>query len=270
MDGAVPMVNPALWTAASIGQLKEVQRMLEDGADIHEKGATKFWENVNKWNSSPLCEAARGAHYEIVRVLLEHGGKVSDTNPSGDTPLHLAARVVGMLHSAAGSGAEAVARILLKNGASPSATNTNGETPLHIVENLGVARLLLEYGSSVHSKDKGGRTPLHMVARTSRGLENLEVAHILLQHGADPSAKQDNGKTPLDIATTKLGWSKRCATPGRSDEYKKIEVLLREALERARRAKCFAFAMGQHARLGAGSIVMELSPDVLEMILDRA
>jgi len=42
--------------------------------------------------------------------------------------------------------------------------------------------------------------------------------------------------------------------------YKKNAALLRAALLRAeqtRRAKCVAFAMGQHTRLGAGSLILE-------------
>jgi hypothetical protein len=61
--------------------------------------------------------------------------------------------------------------------------------------------------------------------------------------------------------------------------FEKVANLLRTALkkrralllraEKTRRDKCAAFAMGQHARLGAGSIIMTLTPELVKMVLDR-
>jgi hypothetical protein len=51
MEEAVPIVNPAVWTASSLGQPEEVRRLLRGGADIDEKGGAH--------ESTPLLEAIR-------------------------------------------------------------------------------------------------------------------------------------------------------------------------------------------------------------------
>ena len=47
----------------------------------------------------------------------------------------------------------------------------------------------------------------------------------------------------------------------------KVRALLREVA--AERARCIAFAMGQRERLGAGSPVRALDPEVVRMVLDQ-
>lgn len=51
----------------TIGNFKEVKRLVADGAD------------VNAYNSSagtPLCNAAKHGYVEIARFLLDHGAKI--------------------------------------------------------------------------------------------------------------------------------------------------------------------------------------------------
>ena len=50
-----------------------------------------------------------------------------------------------------------------------------------------------------------------------------------------------------------------------------LKLLRAAATERARatkRAQCIAFAMGLRERLGAGSLVRALDPEVVRMVLD--
>jgi hypothetical protein len=75
-------IEPALWTAASQGQLEEVRHLLMGGAYIEEKGGLM--------TSTPLHEAARLGHEEVVRVLLEYGANVYAKQTDGATPLHVA------------------------------------------------------------------------------------------------------------------------------------------------------------------------------------
>jgi ankyrin repeat protein len=82
MEGAAPIVCPALWTAASLGQPEEVLRLLMGGADIQEKGGPI--------ESTPLHEAARLGNEGVVLVLLEYGANVYAKQTDGATPLHIA------------------------------------------------------------------------------------------------------------------------------------------------------------------------------------
>ena len=90
----------------------------------------------------------------------------------------------------------------------------------------------------------------------------VEMIQILLAHGtdvhtkiADLSTTTDAGKTPAEVACTE-----------------DLKEIMRSALARAektRRAAVLAFTMGQHKRLGAASRILPLTPDVVQMIMDR-
>jgi len=95
---------------------------------------------------------------------------VNAQNPSGMTPLHLAAW----------EGHAAVTEFLLQHGADPNVAEANGNTPLHFAASYGyteIARLLLEHGAQVNARNKDGKTPL------SRGRSRREVAELLKKHG---------------------------------------------------------------------------------------
>jgi ankyrin repeat protein len=169
---------------------------------------------------------------EEVRQLLADGADVEERGgPMKTSPLHQAALV----------GGEAVARLLLEHGADVSVKDRFGFTPLHwaaVVGGEAVTRLLLEHGADVSSKNNSGGTPLHLDARSG----NQAVALLLLQAGANVSATDTAGDTPEDIAT--------------AASHLELAAMLEE--EAVSRAKCVAFAMGQHARLGAVSWVQKL------------
>ena len=81
---------------------------------------------------------------------------------------------------------------------------------------------------------------------------------VLLEHGADLSAKGTCGLTPESFAEI-------CPRLG-TVAMLRAEPARREAL---RRAKCVAFAMGQHERLGAESRVQEIEAGVVRMVLEQ-
>jgi len=96
-----------------------------------------------------------------------------------------------------------------------------------------------------------GRTPLHEAAARGR----LEVVQMLLENGADFLARTDAGESPEGLATAR----------GQTQ----VAALLGAVAEEAdRRVRWGAFAMGQHQRLGARSLVQGLDADVAHMILN--
>ena len=264
---------PALWTAAEGGRATGVLQLLSGGANIEERGRNGFY--------SPLHIAVYTGRAEVVQVLLEHGADVSAKTSLGDSVLHL----VFVKERVAGR--EAIIRSLLLNGVDVCAKNKNGRTPLHqavFQDSVEALKLLLEHGADISATECGGSNVLHwavekhnveFVQERNRTLRHplrpanrrgvakaVEMIQILLAHGtdvhtkiADLSATTDAGKTPEQLAYTK-----------------EIKELLRSALQRheeTRRAMLEALIMGQHKRLGAASRILPLSPDVLQMIMDR-
>jgi len=241
----------ALRSAARGGRAQEVLQLLSDGANINAK--------CGQSGSTPLHTAVFYGRAKVVQTLLNHGADVSLTDKQGDSPLHLACS------GARKTGREAIIRSLLQKGADIHDKDKHGRTPLHRAITYGSIQsleLLLERGADISIKDGGGYNALHWAIHR-RGIEKqVQVIHILLAHGTDASAKitdlsatTDGGKTPEQLAYTK-----------------EIKGLLRSALQRheeTHRAMLEALIMGQHKRLGAVSRILPLSPDVVQLIMDR-
>lgn len=102
-----PLPPPALWAAAGEGRADKVRQLLEEGADIEERGVDE---------STPLYVACYFAHEAVVRLLIERGADVTAKigDGPGDTPLFVA---VGLNHAG-------VVRLLLESGVDP---NSGGE-----------------------------------------------------------------------------------------------------------------------------------------------
>ena len=98
----------ALSIAAYTGNLPQVKRLVEAGAE------------VNFYGWTPLAYAAYNGHLEIVDYLLKHGAEVNAKTQNGSTALFFAARF-GHLE---------VVKLLLKNKADATIANENGETAI--------------------------------------------------------------------------------------------------------------------------------------------
>jgi hypothetical protein len=109
--------------------------------------------------------------------------------------------------------------------------------------------LLLENGADVDVKSTDGLTPLHLAAR--RGLRVM--VRLLIHKGADIESDTNVfGRNAEEIAT--------------ANGNVEVAVILRAEAERLR-VRRVAFAMGLHDRLGAGSIVRALDPEVVRLVL---
>jgi len=103
--------NVKLYDAAKKGDIDNVVRALEHGADPNVKGPDGY---------TPLHIAAHENYSELAKVLIKFGAKVDLKDRYGNKPLHAAA-YMGRLN---------VASLLLEHGADPCITNKDGDIPL--------------------------------------------------------------------------------------------------------------------------------------------
>jgi ankyrin repeat protein len=270
-QAAAPAPNPALWLAARWGRTEEVRQRLLGGANIDERVGVKI-------QSTPLQVAVQMGHTDVVQVLLEHGADVSAAF-NGNTPLHLAANYAHAelvkllfqhgadvsatdangctpLHKAAKQGHAESVKVLLQHGADVSATSNRGLMALHEAAYHGhaeVAKVLLENGADVLATSMQGMMALHWAAGTGQ----VEVVRVLIEHRANILAEDNEGRT-----------AQFWATVGMKPGGKKSQVVAILQVAAVTRAKCVAFAMGHHKRLGVGSLVAPLDAEVVRMLLD--
>ncbi len=112
--------------AAFIGNLSEVKKLLNEGADVN---ATN---NDNDWTA--LIGAALEGHSEITKVLLDNGANVNDKDEDGITALMRAAY----------KGYSEVTKVLLKCGANPDITDDYGKNTWNYAKGKRIILAILE------------------------------------------------------------------------------------------------------------------------------
>lgn len=170
------MQAPTLEKAAGYGNVKDVRRHLNEGADINKK---------NGQGQTPLHIAARNGSKNVAEVLIERGAKVGAKDNEGRTPLHLASE----------NGHAPVIDLLIANRAQVNSRDKMGRTPLHHAA-LGIrgseaALVLISKRAGVDAQDKKGWTPLYLAC-----LNNLpKMAELLINKGA--RVNPASGPSPL-------------------------------------------------------------------------
>ena len=162
---ASPSFGGAIHDAAKKGDLKQVEQLIAQGADVNVRGTN---------GETPLTIAALGGRQTVVALLLEAGADLQIRNKGGLTPLHAAAY----------GGHRDVVELLLAKGVDVNdANNRFGVSPLHLAaeENRkDVVELLLVSGANVKAKEINGYTPLSRAGFR----EFWDVVRLLRQHGA--------------------------------------------------------------------------------------
>ena len=123
-----------------------ITRLLDRGAEVNV---------IDKFNRTPLSEAAKWLTYDAVILLIKSGARVSYRDDEGNTPL------IGACHH---NKDWRVAKLLIDSGASVADLDKDGKTALHhaAVEDVSdkTVELLLSAGADVDLEDQKGRTPL--------------------------------------------------------------------------------------------------------------
>ncbi|MBM9538543.1 ankyrin repeat domain-containing protein [Desulfobulbus alkaliphilus] len=217
----VPSVKTSfdnLLVAVEAGNLKEVKRLMAEGADIEERqtgwghqdnslqiavdnghiaiaeylliqGANPNSTGRVTWRA-PIILAAENDNAAMARILIEAGADVHARGRGMTTALHLMAF----------SGSKELAGLLMHKGISIEVETSNGQRPLHYAasgDQKGLAELLISSGAQIDVKDNRGQTPLHLAVIN----RHRHLAELLISSGADVNAVADTGRTPLHFAT---------------------------------------------------------------------
>lgn len=207
---AAPEQGDDLYSAAREGDVEEVRKLLEKGADVGYTAGPQRW--------TALHLAAHSGHAEIAQLLIDGGADLAAQESKGWTALHLAAY----------QGHATVVETLLSAKAPVHVTTAKGFTALDLANSAGhteiaaliaakggsgkqlgtrlynaaaagqvdeVGRLLAQ-GAGVEFRAPDRNTPLHVAAFGG----HLEVVHALLVAGADAGAQARYEHTPLTLA----------------------------------------------------------------------
>ena len=235
------LTGSELWQHVDRNDVGKVRELLTGGANIEEPG----W-HIGGRTSTPLHNAVSRNDRRMVRLLLKFGADISQVGREGESFLHLTVRAwMGDLR--------------------PSSLQ-------HVnYQNNMMVQLLIRKGVDVSIKDKRGWTVLHTAAYNG----NVEIVVLLLQPaedvlvknkcGVDVLAETNCGETAEQLAKLNAHHRAKPTTP-----HHRIVTALKLASRGPilKRAQCVAFAMGLHERLGVGSRVQALKPELLRMVLD--
>ncbi len=131
------------WAAS--GQTEALRQLLFESDEL-------VVDAPDEAGGTALMHAARGGHGAVVRLLLDAGASVHQTNEAQETALHLAAQ----------HGGTEVARLLLAAGADYAARDADGRTPLFRAIGGGHAEIIdLLHGSAQVGPDR--RSPVRAV-----------------------------------------------------------------------------------------------------------
>lgn len=198
-------LNQDLIEAAKSGELVEVEKLLDDGADVDAVGSSIEFPSsclfvVDSLGDigergecrTPLMFAAEGGFFPVVQHLMRRNASVDARDEERRTPLMFAVR----------SGSVEVTRCLVDEKASVHDKDVDGRTALSYAAEYGhfdVVEFLIERGADVNVADEWGWTPLRWAV--NHGC--LSVVHHLIIKGAQIVTMDHKDLTALDEARKK-------------------------------------------------------------------
>jgi len=131
--------------AAQKGDVSEVRRLIEAGADVNVQ---------DEDGNTPVKYASAEPHPEVLRTLIALGASPELSDFRGFTPIHCVAG-----HGFYDEAIE-MAEILIEAGADVNVRSMkHGFVPLHEVRTVGMIDLLLQHGADPTVKNDDGQTP---------------------------------------------------------------------------------------------------------------
>ncbi|CAM9571246.1 unnamed protein product [Laminaria digitata] len=187
--------------ATNRGHRAAVRALLYYGADVNtavdfdsssssSSTRSSSWPRTLLRGMTSLHWAAFLGHWEIVGDLIMNGADLNArVSHSGESPLHLAARL----------GRTAAVGVLLDAGATPTLLSRSNMSPLDLAACNNRADTVCEFlsrGLDPNSKNPLGYTALHQAAYMNAG----QALEVLIRAGGSLSSVTDAGRTPLHVA----------------------------------------------------------------------
>ena len=185
----------ALCRAAEKGEIEEVRRLIDAGAEQAAKDSIKW---------TALHQAAWDGREGEIRMLLDAGAgaDVSAKDGNGFSALHLAAH----------NGHEGAVRMVLDAGADMGAKqHPQGSTSLHMAAargHKGTVRMLLGAGADMAAKAVDGKTALDLAEEHG----HAGVARVLRDAGAAQAASAPAGVAEVPVAASSAHAGARAAS----------------------------------------------------------
>jgi RNA polymerase sigma factor (sigma-70 family) len=180
-DGFAEKVQ--FFVAMQENDLKQIEILLKKNIElvrVKTEWTVASYSDYWPLNVTPIFWAAATGNDALVKLLLDNGADVNDTDRSENTPLHNAVlkKQISMVS------------LLLDRGANLEAQSRLAMTPLHVAalrDNKEMVQFLVEQGANVDTPDKSDRTPADWAAL--KGL-NDTVALLVAKGAKQPIVKK--------------------------------------------------------------------------------
>jgi uncharacterized protein len=173
--------DQALADAAYAGNLKSVQALIADGADVNAS------VSGHGGKTTVLILAAESGNPEVVSEILRYHPQLEGRDSRGRTAMFGTDDHSRYL---LGNHVECV-RLLAAAGADVNVRDDKGNTPLHVSVRADVDEELLKLGADVNARNNDGETPIFTTYLRA-------ALPILLSHGADLTIRNNRGQTALE------------------------------------------------------------------------
>ena len=172
----------ALWWAAKRADYTAMCSLIKFGADMNLKSGTGW---------TPLATAIVAQNGSCVKLLLDQGSRVDESNLQGWLPLHIC--------SYWGCNLEVLKLILIRTANINSASSILKETALMLAaqeDQLEICDSLVSHSADINLVNKDGLSALYQAVR----FNSNKSLRFLLQNQADTSLKTHAGETLLHYA----------------------------------------------------------------------